>query len=79
TFSYLVTYTWGKRDSQFRNPGPGFWDASPLDSWDYADASGNSNELWARNRSREPLWESAPSPISEEVTVTPGPDDFTAA
>jgi hypothetical protein len=79
SFSYIVTYTWGKRDTEYRNPGAGFWDSSPLDNWDYSDTAANSNELWARNRSREPLWESAPSPISDTITVVGTPDNGVAA
>jgi len=67
-FEYVVTYTWGKRDAEFRLPGLPKWDS-------YAGQWSNTgqtialapNEEAARNRVREPRYESAPSPASVRV------------
>jgi len=67
-FEYVVTYAWGKRDAEFRLPGLPKWDS-------YAGQWSNTgqtialapNEEAARNRVREPRYESAPSPASEKV------------
>jgi hypothetical protein len=62
-FEYCVTYCWGKRDVDYQNPGIGFW-ATENDSYveNSAESAGIQTK-WARNRMREPLFESAPSPI----------------
>ena len=72
TFEYVITYCWGKRDTQFRNPTMGL-------AFGYADqwlntnqtvyASSTAPEDVSENRFREPLWESAPSPVSASVTA----------
>jgi hypothetical protein len=64
-FQYIVTYTWGKRDADFRLPGLAKWD-SYAGAWTntgqtIAQAPGNEP---ANNRVREPRYESAPSPAS---------------
>jgi len=82
TFSYIVTYTWGKRDFHFRNPGPGAFDSNytqnPDSQWIEStgfaptkpgDTSAGAEWSASAARFREPLWESAPSPASEEITV----------
>ena len=69
-FQYIVTYTWGKRDADFRLPGLAKWD-SYAGAWTntgqtIAQAPGNEP---ANNRIREPRYESAPSPASEVIAV----------
>jgi hypothetical protein len=64
-FQYVVTYTWGKRDADFRLPGLAKWDTYAA-AWTntgqtIAQAPGNEP---ANNRVREPRYESAPSPAS---------------
>jgi hypothetical protein len=64
-FQYIVTYTWGKRDADFRLPGLAKWDTY-AGAWTntgqtIAQAPGNEP---ANNRVREPRYESAPSPAS---------------
>ncbi len=64
-FQYVVTYTWGKRDADFRLPGLAKWDTY-AGAWTntgqtIAQAPGNEP---ANNRVREPRYESAPSPAS---------------
>jgi len=69
-FQYIVTYTWGKRDADFRLPGLAKWDT-------YATNFSNTgqtipiapNNAPANNRIREPRYESAPSPASEVIAV----------
>lgn len=69
-FEYAVTYTWGKRDAEFRLPGLPKWDS-------YASAWSNTgqtidrapNSEVADNRVREPRYESAPSPVSDKKSV----------
>lgn len=69
-FSYRITFTWGKRSSEYQSAGPGWW-AGPLDNWTATGpGSSGTDKAWAEDRSKEPLWESAPSPISAEVTVS---------
>lgn len=70
-FSYVITWTWGKRDAEFQAPGMGYW-AGDADEWlSQGPLSGNTVQEWSENRFREPLFESAPSPISKIVDVTP--------
>ena len=67
-FEYAVTYTWGKRDAEFRLPGLPKWDS-------YAGQWSNTgqtitlspNDEVARNRVRTPRYESAPSPASAKI------------
>ena len=83
-FSYVVTYCIGQRDLYYRNPGPGMFDESYtntlLQNGQFAPsadptapgpAPGSSvyPNAVASNRFREPLWESAPSPVSSKVEV----------
>ncbi len=82
TFEYVVTYTWGKRDTEFMLPGLAQWNdhAVPFKNTDTETflsknpASGNTLSTTplnaARNRYREPRFESAPSPASNKVEVT---------
>jgi len=87
-FSYMITYCVGARDLYNRNPGPGMFDENytnnlyqtspPLNpSWRPTLPGSGAAVIYPNaavsNRFREPLWESAPSPISSEVTVTTGP------
>ena len=74
-FAYRVTYTWGKRDTEFQLPGLGHWEgmaaeylntgqvfpASPEDDTNVGGAFASIN------RYREPWLESPPSPSSGEV------------
>ena len=75
TFEYVITYTWGKRDIFFSNPGMGYafgyetdWSNDETVS-DVFNADPLKPEDASSNRFREPLWESAPSPISVKVEV----------
>ena len=82
TFEYVVTYTWGKRDTEFMLPGLAQWNdhAVPFKNTDAktfaskSPASGNTLSTTplnaARNRYREPRFESAPSPASNKVAHT---------
>jgi len=86
TFSYVVTYCIGARDLYNRHPGPAMFDENYTNNFFKNEAidfsyipGGPSADLAynppgpsqpAANRFREPLWESAPSPISAEITVT---------
>jgi len=62
-FEYCVTLAWGKRDHVLQSPGIALWyggnDAYEEDS---AESATLPTE-WAKNRMREPLFESAPSPV----------------
>jgi hypothetical protein len=88
-FEYVITYTWGKRDIWFRNQGLSLWNDNPYDwqnpqygvsetSAEWTDAQGRkgaANRSQAgRNRFREPLYESAPSPVSATVTTVNAAD-----
>jgi len=75
TFQYIITYTWGKRDVNLRNPTTGYYDHQSSD-WldDGLDAVPDRTEF-GDDRVREPLWESAPSPPSAKITVLNMPDD----
>ena len=82
-FTYKLTYTWGKRDVLVRNQGLSHF-AGHENPWEF-DASSNfapgAFEI-GTNRGREPRWESAPSPASDEVTPVlwnPGQGDNFAA
>jgi len=84
TFEYVITYCWGKRDIQFRNPTMGYH-LGYADSWenDQEPFEGSLSDLGrpiksSQNRFREPLWESAPSPVSAQVVVAPPPDQAVA-
>jgi len=77
TFEYMVTYTWGKRDAEFRLPGLPKWD-SYATNWANTGETitmGPAHTQFADNRIREPRYESAPSPVSEQHTVSLLPDD----
>ena len=69
-FEYVVTYTWGKRDAEFRLPGLPKWD-SYASRWNNTDQtiSRAPNAAVADNRVREPRYESAPSPVSAKKSV----------
>lgn len=70
-FEYCVTLAWGKRDYTQNAPGVDFW-ATGGDA--YEETSAEASTLyteWAKNRVREPLFESAPSPVVA-VTVDAG-------
>ena len=73
-FEYAITYTWGKRDVEFRLPGLAHW-RGYAKNWtntgqtfekvpDTATAGDAKRFDPARNRYREPRFESAPSPAS---------------
>ena len=74
-FAYRVTYTWGKRDTEFQLPGLGHWEGMasgylntgqvfPANPEDETDANGS---LSSRNRYREPWLESPTSPSSGNI------------
>ena len=74
-FQYAITYTWGKRDVEFRLPGLAHW-RGYAKNWtntgqtferipDIATSGDAKRFDPARNRYREPRFESAPSPVSE--------------
>ena len=69
-FQYVVTYTWGKRDADFRLAGLAKWDSYAKNWYNtgqtIAQAPGNDP---ANNRLREPRYESAPSPASSTQEV----------
>lgn len=85
-FSYMVTYCVGARDLYNRNPGPGMFDENYTNNLYQNDGlvptfvptlpgavvSPIYPNAAVSNRFREPLWESAPSPISTEITVALG-------
>jgi len=72
TFEYVITYCWGKRDTQFRNPTMGLA-SGYADQWLNGNqtvyASTTVPEDVSENRFREPLWESSPSPVSTSVAA----------
>jgi hypothetical protein len=69
-FQYAFTYCWGKRDIQLRNPNGAYWQGYAANIQNTATtAPGYSATTDASHRMREPLWESAPSPLSETKTV----------
>ena len=67
-FEYVVTYAWGKRDAEFRLPGLPKWD-SYAGQWSNTGQTITlaANDEVARNRVREPRYESAPSPASAKI------------
>ena len=71
-FEYIVTYTWGKRDADFRLAGLAKWDSYAKNWFNTGQtiASTPNNDV-ANNRIREPRYESAPSPVSAKVAVRP--------
>ena len=83
-FQYIVTYTWGKRDVEFRLPGLAHYRGYAQTWENYSGSSPPTNrsttfaskptrddQLFdaAANRYREPRYESAPSPESGVVKV----------
>lgn len=66
-FSYCITYTWGKRAAMYQLSGPGVWSGDAGTWLNAGPGSGNSNPAWTEDRLKEPLWESAPSPVSAEI------------
>lgn len=70
TFEYMYTYAWGKRDIDHRNHGIPY-PSYKSDEYVEADVdhSTGTAEAYATNRVREPMFESAPSPVSAEATV----------
>jgi hypothetical protein len=72
TFEYMVTYTWGKRDAEFRLPGLPKWDtyAGVWTNDGTTISRAPTHTQFADNRIREPRYESAPSPVSEQHTVS---------
>ena len=75
TFAYRVTYTWGKRDTEFQLPGLAHWEgmASGYSNTGQNFPANPENDtttngaLAAANRYREPWLESPMSPSSEAV------------
>ena len=71
-FEYIVTYTWGKRDADFRLPGLAKWDSYAKNWFNTGQTiSAAVNNEVANNRIREPRYESAPSPASAKISVEP--------
>ena len=81
-FEYIVTYTWGKRDIQFKLPGLAHWRgySERWQNYEGGSVPAGRQESFASeppattavfdaaaNRYREPLYESAPSPSSGSV------------
>jgi hypothetical protein len=67
TFSYVYTLTWGKRDREYQAGGIGQWDTgNPLFDTGHSSVA----TRYSDNRKSEPVWESAPSPISAEISTT---------
>lgn len=75
SFRYVVTYCWGKRDSEWANQGLAWWQGDST-RWEDRAAMGTDREDQHRDRFREPLWESSPSPASDIATVA-APDNDT--
>ena len=74
-FEYVLTYCWGKRDMQFRNPTMGYH-LGYADSWQNDQGQSFNPDFGApinssQNRFREPLWESSPSPVTPVATAAP--------
>ncbi len=77
SFKFYWTLTWGKRDYDHSAQGRGTIDQTGLaqsfveyDNENNYEASADiANRVWADNRLREPLFESAPSPVSALATV----------
>ena len=71
SFQYKLTYTWGKRDVEFRNVGLSFFagnEAPWLHTTDFNFALNATGVAEAgTNRGREARYESAPSPASATV------------
>lgn len=74
-FQYIVTYCWGKRTLDHRNPGVGWFegDASTLVNNGF---SGGNGEIAADSRTVEPIFESAPSPASSAITVSAADNNY---
>ena len=70
-FEYVVTYTWGKRDAEFRLPGLPKWNsyAAQWSNTDQTILPYTTHNEFADNRVREPRYESAPSPASEKIKI----------
>jgi hypothetical protein len=83
-FQYIITYTWGKRDVEFRLPGLAHFRGYATNWENYSGSSPPTNRSTtfassplpattmfdaANNRHREPLFESAPSPASDKIKV----------
>lgn len=76
-FEYVVTYTWGKRDAEFRLPGLPKWDTYATQWLNSGQTiTSNPTEQVADNRIREPRYESAPSPVSARITPLVGDTEF---
>ena len=68
-FEYYATYCWGYRSVDYTNPGIALWTTGALEWTETATTSSSDSDRVAAARKREPLWESAPSPVSDAVTV----------
>lgn len=67
-FEYVITYCWGKRDAEWANPGIGQWNAEDME-WLDNSSFGTTYSRASHARFIEPMWESSPSPLSNQVTV----------
>jgi|TARA_R110000744_G_scaffold43517_3_gene97556 hypothetical protein len=83
-FQYIITYSWGKRDVEFRLPGLAHYRGYAQGWENYSGSSPPTNRSTtfaseptlddtmfdaAANRYREPRYESAPSPESDKVKI----------
>ena len=81
-FEYKVTYTWGKRGLPLAEGGLGQWESQGVPyvitgATTYPALPTNTALGPSANRSREPRFESPPSPVSAEYTVPAPPDGAT--
>lgn len=65
-FQYVFTYCWGKRNREYQSPNLGYFN-STANLFDTEHATPDSRHALARRS--EPLWESAPSPLSDRHTT----------
>lgn len=78
-FQYIITYSWGKRDVEFRLPGlahyRGYAEGWSNENGTFASEPPASDAVFnaAANRYREPRFESAPSPASEVASSLRAP------
>lgn len=69
TFQYCYTLAWGKLDVDYEAGGIPIYQFNHL-GWSENDAdSASQATFWGVNRMREPRFESAPSPVTDEITV----------
>ena len=67
TFEYVFTYCWGRRRDY--SPGIAYWRHASQEWREPSSTVEPEFDRVARMRNREPMWESAPSPVSSVATV----------